>query len=109
MPEESAMNFQTTLQRLMSIGMPACCVLACLESNYATAGDFYLLWHAMVASLLDIVQTPSNYFPPHLQEAIKDILLHRHSQLFSKGGNLYTPEYLAAVYLNPGTNRSIRQ
>ncbi|KAF9023259.1 hypothetical protein BDZ89DRAFT_955823 [Hymenopellis radicata] len=97
-----AMQFQMMLGKLVSIGMPSARVLACMELNYTTAGDFYLLWHAMVNAILDVIQAPTSRWPQDVQDAVRDIIAHRHSQIFSVGGNLYTPEYLVAAYLNPG-------
>ncbi|KAF9012822.1 hypothetical protein BDZ89DRAFT_963490 [Hymenopellis radicata] len=103
-PNLAAIEFQSKLGQLISIGLPAARVIACLESNYATPGDFYLLWHAMIGGTLDVVQSTSqnSRFPVEVQEKVRAIIHYRHAQVFSESGNLYTPAYLAAAYLNPG-------
>ncbi len=49
-----------------------------------------------------MITSPMARFPLDVQDDILDALHHRHNQVFTEGGNLYSPVYLAAAYLNPG-------
>ncbi|KIY60931.1 hypothetical protein CYLTODRAFT_363551, partial [Cylindrobasidium torrendii FP15055 ss-10] len=104
-------RYRLLLDQFIKLGMPGTKALACLESNTTNAGDFYLYWHSLVASILGMLEdhTPnqrghSNPLPVDVRDQIQEIVHFRHAQIFTDTGprNMHTPAYEAAAYLNPG-------
>ncbi len=91
------------LAQLGNIGSPAMNSLTCLESNEADTGQVYLFWDAIVRYMLDILQSKEHRFPIEVQDEICTIIYYHHKEIMCENGWLYSPIYLAAAYLNPGT------
>ncbi|KAK0447658.1 ribonuclease H-like domain-containing protein [Armillaria borealis] len=95
------MTFRVMLAKLVNIGSPITNALMCLESNEADPGHVYLFWHAVIASMLDMIQSKDHHYPQDVQDQLRTIISHRHNELLVEKGRLYSLVYLAAAYLNP--------
>ncbi|PBK81355.1 hypothetical protein ARMGADRAFT_870579, partial [Armillaria gallica] len=101
LPSFETFNFQRMLAQLVNIGSPATDALTCLESNEADTGHVYLFSHAIIGNMLDILQSKEHGFPTDVQDEVRTIIYYCHNEIMGKQGQLYSPIYLATVYLNP--------
>lgn len=94
-------TFHKILSDLTCVGSPLLKALTCLEAVEADAGHVYILWHAALQAIGEVVDDRKRSIPRETQDCIKGILNHRHNQLFAEGGTLASPIYLTCAYLNP--------
>ncbi|EEB97358.1 hypothetical protein MPER_03338, partial [Moniliophthora perniciosa FA553] len=93
--------FQNELRHLILATISLAMALACLEGNDANPADVFIFWHAAIFTIEKALNNTKNRFPTHAKESILSILNHRHAQLFTEGGRLYSMVYVTAAYLNP--------
>ncbi|TFK57954.1 hypothetical protein BDN72DRAFT_966451, partial [Pluteus cervinus] len=71
---ETTAQFEIRLTQLIAVGNTAAKALTILESNEASADDVYLLWHGLVAIIIEAMK--KHKFPESVQDEILRILNH---------------------------------
>ncbi|KAE9388915.1 hypothetical protein BT96DRAFT_787801, partial [Gymnopus androsaceus JB14] len=96
-------DFAFKNSQLLALGLPIAKAVHCLESNDANANDVYLLVHAVMLEIEEVVRNPDNDFPPETQEEVLGLLNRRYAQLFDPAspGNIASKAFIAAAFLNP--------
>lgn len=103
-PLQKTSDFEFKLSQIIALGQPIAKAVHCLESNTANACDVYMLVHAVMFELEEILLNPSNEFKDEICKEVIGIMNARYNQLFDPSAprSLATKAYLAA-YLNPST------
>ena len=78
-------------------------MITCVESDEISPEYVYLVWHAAMKTVADILTDRRMAFPKPVKEEILGVLTHRHQQFFGPG-DLGSKVYLSAAYLNPSTS-----
>ncbi|KAJ3742612.1 hypothetical protein DFH05DRAFT_1572002 [Lentinula detonsa] len=96
-------DFAFKNSQLLALGLPIAKAVHCLESNDANANDVYLLVHAVMLEIEEVVRDLDNDFPLDIQAEVIALLNQRYAQLFdpTSPGNIASKAFLAAAYLNP--------
>lgn len=94
----SAMKFELKLRQLIAIGEPIARAIRCLEGADITAGDVYLLWLAIMATIRDaLLDKRTLDIPEDVGDEIRGIMNFRWDQFFDKQND---PVHMAAFYLD---------
>src|ERR1700753_1167359 len=96
----SCSTFQSELLRFVVLLTPMVKMIICVESDEISPEFVYLIWHAAIKAVADVLDDRRMAFPISVKEEILGVLSHRHSQFFGPG-DLGSKVYLAAAYLNP--------
>ncbi|KAJ3799716.1 hypothetical protein GGU11DRAFT_653396, partial [Lentinula aff. detonsa] len=96
-------DFAFKNSQLLALGLPIAKAVHCLESNDANANDVYLLVHAVMLEIEEVVRDLDNDFPLDIQAEVIALLNQRYAQLFdpTSPGNIASKAFLVAAYLNP--------
>ncbi|KAJ7196664.1 ribonuclease H-like domain-containing protein, partial [Mycena pura] len=93
------------LLRFVVLLTPMVKLIACVESDEISPEFVYLIWHASIKAVVDILDDRRMSFPTSVKEEIFGVLSHRHSQFFGPG-DLGSKVYLTAAYFNPSLLKS---
>jgi hypothetical protein len=103
----STYAFESKRDEFIAVTAPLAKSIACLEANDTNPADVYLFVHAALGQIQEaLAKGDAAEIPREDKEEIYSILDFRYRQVFEKGGKLWTPIYLAAVYLNPSMFKS---
>ncbi|KAJ3782313.1 hypothetical protein GGU10DRAFT_275801, partial [Lentinula aff. detonsa] len=100
---QQTQDFAFKNSQLLALGLPIAKAVHCLESNDANANDVYLLVHAVMLEIEEVVRDLDNDFPLDIQAEVIALLNQRYAQLFDPTslGNIASKAFLVAAYLNP--------
>ena len=99
-------DFAFKNSQLLALGLPIAKAVHCLKSNDTNANNVYLLVHAVMLEIEEVVRNPDNDFPPETQEEVLGLLNRRYAQLFDPAspGNVASKAFIAAAFLNPSVS-----
>lgn len=100
----TSFHFRTQLSQLIAIGRPFAKAITCLESSHSTAGDVYLFWMAISASVKAVLDATEYAIPLAVKSQIRAIVNSRWKEIFEDENS---GAHLTALYLNPGIHCAI--
>jgi hypothetical protein len=101
-PPHETLLFEIQRDEILVSTSPFAKAITCLEANDTNPADVFLFVHAAFNLAEEALEDEAT---ADISTADKDkiysIMTYRYNQVFSPNGNLYSPVYLIAAYLNP--------